>query len=284
MSDLPVPKFKIGDVVFRPAFTLTTAQLPCPDCNDTKKWKAVAPSGIKHTVSCPRCSSRYFRNSQDPPALTYQRAEPHVQRLTLGSITLRSHPHNHRESIEYMAHETGIGSGGLHYEDDLCATMDEANQVAIAKAGAKNAEIELTPPYLEARHFSDLNFDAARAEFIRSVVWNATYAYNRVCASVEELLPGKDRPDAPKTLEDLHGCLREVLESESSKWNGPPPLATLLTKVRAVIDVLISDSADILDVLNAVKRLDESIAKDEKLRDLLNLLTPVKEATADVDL
>ena len=65
MTDIPVPKYAIGDVVYRPRVDHATESLPCPDCLDSKRWTATSPAGEQHEIACPRCSDQYAHSGVD---------------------------------------------------------------------------------------------------------------------------------------------------------------------------------------------------------------------------
>jgi hypothetical protein len=123
--NLPMPRYKHGDIVWTYHINSTKALHECPDCLGTKKWEATSPAGEKHTVSCPRCESMSYLDRSIPP-LTYTKSVVEVRRLTVGSIQVDTKERNGGPQISYMAHETGIGSGSIWAEDRLFATAEAA--------------------------------------------------------------------------------------------------------------------------------------------------------------
>lgn len=122
-------KFAVGDVVWAASVDRETKKLPCPDCKDSRKWKAVSPAGAEHEINCPRCSTNYMGNSD--LRLTYSVATPRVRKLTVGSVEYHSVGFGGGPpETKYMCHETGIGSGQVYNDDDLY-TSEEA---ALARA------------------------------------------------------------------------------------------------------------------------------------------------------
>lgn len=130
-------KYTIGDVVYRAGTVTVSKQHPCPDCKDTRKWKAVSPAGTEYDFGCPRCTSRFQSNTD--LSLKYAEYEGTVERLTIGSV--RTDSHSDRK-VEYMCHETGVGSGSVYSQDDLFPDYDLAFEAAKAKAASSNVAVE----------------------------------------------------------------------------------------------------------------------------------------------
>lgn len=126
-------KYSIGDVVYCASTTIEKKQHPCPDCLDTKKWKAISPAGGEYEFSCPRCSrSNYLSNSG--LSLDYSIFVPLTSKLTIGSVRVDT-----SDKTQYMCVETGVGSGSLYDEDRLFPTELEAHAAAQVMASASNA-------------------------------------------------------------------------------------------------------------------------------------------------
>lgn len=133
-------KFSVGDRVWHASTTTEQRQHPCPDCKDTREWKAIAPSGDEFTFRCPRCAARYRSNND--LSLTYTAATPTATQYTIGSVRHDSAGHCGigGPRTEYMCRETGVGSGSIYKEADLFHTKEDALRVAAAKANAINAD------------------------------------------------------------------------------------------------------------------------------------------------
>lgn len=134
-------KYQIGDVVFCGTTERKTLQHPCPDCLGSRKWKVVSPAGGEHEFACPRCSARYHSNTD--LRLDYQSAQPRVYKRTIGSVRYHSKGEwgDVGPSVEYMCHETGVGSGSCYKEAALHATEAEALALAQTEADAINADL-----------------------------------------------------------------------------------------------------------------------------------------------
>lgn len=162
-------KFQIGDTVYKVTTTEVCKSHPCPDCLGEGKWKATSPAGTDYTFTCPRCSTSY--QSHDAMCLKYYERAPRVDRLTIGSIRVDTHDD---KPVSYMCHQTGVGSGTIHYESDLFADEQEAQTVATLRASKETAETErLVTRYNRTLALSDyqlenavtLDLQAARFKF-----------------------------------------------------------------------------------------------------------------------
>jgi hypothetical protein len=132
-------KFDVGSVVWRASTTTEQRHRPCPDCLGSREWTATSPAGAEYKVPCPRCGGGYQSNRD--LSLDYVVHAPCAQRLTIGLVKPNGSwdsPPRH----QYMAVETGIGSGSLYNEDDLFASEEEALSVAKARADAANLDHE----------------------------------------------------------------------------------------------------------------------------------------------
>lgn len=190
-------KFNIGDVVYKAWTTTVRKQHPCPDCNGSRKWKAVSPAGGEYEFGCPRCGGGY--QSDRDLSLDYSEFAPSVQRLTIGSV--RTNSASDDRSVEYMCRETGVGSGTIHSEADLFHTEEEAMRAAEVKAKAQNANTEwVVKQYDKSLSLSDYQIEnaalkSAKDQKIRhSVDLQMLFGDLRDCVTIEEVT---------KTLDDF---------------------------------------------------------------------------------
>lgn len=197
MSDIPTPKYHLGSVVYHPITEQVQQTLPCPDCLGKREWTAVSPAGETHTVACPRCTGQYAHSGNDKlPSLRIMRLVGAVRRLTIGSIRINTHPSPHgEEKVEYMATETGVGSGGIYRESTLFADESIALEVANARAGIENAKIDLEPRVIEARRFSGLTYTSAASMMLKDNIFNAWAAFRNLSYAIENWLPDESRND-----------------------------------------------------------------------------------------
>lgn len=132
-------KYSVGDVVFYASTYDVIKQHPCPDCKGSRQWKAVAPSGLEYTFSCPRCSLRFSNN--DKLSLHYAAYAPSVRQLTIGQVRAVFPPKDDA-AAEYMCVETGVGSGSIYREEMLFTTEAEAMACATALAARQSSTIK----------------------------------------------------------------------------------------------------------------------------------------------
>jgi hypothetical protein len=225
----PTPRYQISAVVYCPTIDRTTATLSCPDCHGTREWWAVSPAGERHTIACPRCTDQYARSGRDQlPSLQVTRYVPRVSRLTIGSITVRTHPHYNDDHVEYMANETGVGSGSIYRESDLYPNEFAALEAATVDANLKNVEVDANPKVTVARAFSGLTFTTAALAALKNGVFNSWQAFRSLGYEIESLLPDDPRRDT----EEQHQ-FREALE-RYGKYGG-----TYLPIERHPIDAVI---------------------------------------------
>lgn len=189
-------KYSVGDLVYRAGTMTKVFMRDCPDCQGSKQWDAISPAGKQYQFACPRCSASY--QSERDLDLKYTQFVASVQPLTIGSIRVDTHD---ERPISYMCVETGVGSGSIHYEEDLFPTEDEARRAAEQKAAAQNISTEwVVKQYdrtlkLSDYQLSDATMKSARDMKIRHEVdLQLLFDDLRNCETIE---------DVQKTLEDF---------------------------------------------------------------------------------
>lgn len=157
---IPAPKFGIGDKVFFANAITTQTRLPCPDCLESRKWKAIAPSGVEVEMECPRCA----RNSYDGAlSLRVMKFTPEVRRMTIGLVRIEASSDGSLR-VEYMCEETGVGSGSIFREEQLYADEAEAKLAADAYCAERQAEWDSKPQMADAKARAAMGyFDAVRS-------------------------------------------------------------------------------------------------------------------------
>jgi hypothetical protein len=201
-------KFDVGDTVWFASTVTTQFQHACPDCLDSKEWEAKSPAGSTFKVACPRCSQTY--QAHDELRLTYTKYTPNVRKLTIGSVrasTIVGDAWN--EGNEYMALETGVGSGSVYREPNLFATEADALVAAQAKADAANVDpaFWVAKQYNKSVRFCDYELKDARinaAKTERSMLaYSTQYLISdlRDCSTIGEVTRELDvwaeREDVP---------------------------------------------------------------------------------------
>ncbi|UIJ43762.1 hypothetical protein LZK98_11735 [Sphingomonas cannabina] len=140
-SDMPTPRYKIGDKVWYASTNAAGSAFNCPDCNGTGKWKAVSPAGTEADIACPRCDGRTKLTQHSYVACTVP--------LTIGQVRIewpKSSFDRDDDPVSYMCNETGIGGGSVYRES--CLFDNEADAYASAKAMAdeQNAKLDENQP------------------------------------------------------------------------------------------------------------------------------------------
>ena len=191
-TDIPTPKFRIGQQVFHPSTYGATGQYPCPDCLGSGKWKVTTPAGSEMATGCQRCGSY---SSSDIPSLKYRTWKGSVQSLTIGSVqinTAAGESHWQRDPVQYMCRETGIGSGTIYDERKLFETEEEAQQIANAQAAEANSKESATPKRLEMERVSHLHLEAAHLDAFKNGLWQSWYRYRDLREKLEEWRSGEN--------------------------------------------------------------------------------------------
>lgn len=194
-------KFSIGDTVYSARLTTQGKQHPCPDCLGAHKWTAKSPAGREYEFSCPRCGGGY-QHDRDL-SLNYSVFVPSIDRLTIGQV--RAEHGSCAEKTQYMCHETGIGSGTLHSEDDLFATESEAFEAATVKAKIANAETSwVVEQYNKSLMVSGYQLSDATVKVEEDRLSKIRITLNylvddlRGCSSIEEVQREIDKFDETK--------------------------------------------------------------------------------------
>jgi hypothetical protein len=71
MTNIPTPRYAIGDTVFVGNTEQRRTKHACPDCLGTGKWEVTTPAGGKFSAVCLRCSG-YSRPADLPPLDTME--------------------------------------------------------------------------------------------------------------------------------------------------------------------------------------------------------------------
>ena len=122
MSDLPIPKYKIGDKIFSASRLRQCKKVQCPDCLGRKIWSVTAPSGETWETACGTCERGYMGSLGE---VDRWEVDDHIEQLTIGSVQIDT-ANTPEETVRYMCRETGIGSGSVYYEPRLHPTFDAA--------------------------------------------------------------------------------------------------------------------------------------------------------------
>jgi hypothetical protein len=118
------PKFKIGQEVIGVHVGWLSEKVQCPDCLGTREWSVNLPSGEEFQHDCQTCRCGYYSSG----FVTNYGDKASLRNLTIGSVQINTA--EEKEPVRYMCVETGIGTGTLHAERTLFATIEEANAFA----------------------------------------------------------------------------------------------------------------------------------------------------------
>lgn len=179
-------KYSIGDKVWLASTTTERRQHDCPDCNNTKQWKAISPAGEEYTFACPRCSASYKSNHE--LSLDYSAFTPTVRQLTIGSVRHNSHPGSYDHGTQYMCVETGVGGGSVYDEAKLFPTKEEAEIAAALMAADQNKTTDwIVKLYNKSLEISDYQLSSAAMQSAkeaeskaRSLLWNLNDLFEQI--------------------------------------------------------------------------------------------------------
>lgn len=136
-------KYDIGQRVHKISRLHQTIGTPCESCGGTGKLALV--NGGSVPCSGWTGGNRHCDRGKVRTELVF-RWTP-TETLTVGQITAKvTAPHQYNDpdrdnAVAYMCHETGVGSGTVHYERDLFATRDEA----LAECAVRNVGCDVSP-------------------------------------------------------------------------------------------------------------------------------------------
>jgi hypothetical protein len=266
MSDLPTPKYRIGQTVWFAATRSTTATLPCPDCLGKKVWKVEMPSGATLETPCQRCQGGYLSSGRqdDCLRLDYQAYEAAPGSFIIENVEARTKGHFAGEGPEI----TYWSNNGGRKEDALFATEEEARARSQVMADEANAKIVQEPAVLEQRHIGTLKIDEALYNEFKNGLWSSWYRYRSLLDRMTEVLDGID-DDKPLTKGQIKQ-LDEAIRFEANYYaKQPHPMDDLIKAAHVLLDESVPSSEGFVAMQNAVLALPEALHKP---------FLPVKEA------
>lgn len=185
LTELPTPKWKVGDTVFTVETRDGQETAQCPDCLGTGTWEVRSRAGFETTAQCPRCNGAGKLGLRSRVAL--------VRQLTVGSLRVSTVAYHDDEHVEYMCDETGVGSGSIWRESRLRATREEATEAAEFAAAIERDGLDKGLPGEERRQIRYLNKYQMRDAELKSSdhrAWSAEYDYNRLMEKIASLEAG----------------------------------------------------------------------------------------------
>jgi predicted nucleic acid-binding Zn ribbon protein len=167
----PTPKYQIGDRVLVAHWTTDEVREVCPDCGGTKVVKVVLASGEEIEARCQHCSVGF----QSRGYVTKNVYVPRVWHGTVGSVRMDT---NDKRPVSYMLVETGVGTGSVHYEENLFDNAEDATAAATRKAKRQQELIQKqNEEQRKSRRLKDLRYQERWERHSKAL-----------CAAVAELL------------------------------------------------------------------------------------------------
>lgn len=244
LTQIPTPKYHVGQKVFWAHTSQTQVMLPCPDCLGTRTWKVITPGGTELETECQRCE----RYQHDLPSIRINEHTPVVRELTIGSIRIDTAPSYGKEShVEYMCEETGVGSGSIYEQHNLYATRDEALAVATLKAAVLNEKENLKPSRLEARRISGFRLKDATLKDLEAKRYKARCLADHLRSLVEEQQSehveyNGDKKDRDELLEELERLLRFYADPD---YVGEPTREDTDARIKAAIKTCLTAGLEV---------------------------------------
>lgn len=238
-SDLPTPKFRIGQTVYYQDTDKVVEQLDCPDCLGTKKWRVDLPSGEAHDVACQRCcGGMTYSRADELPTLNYEVFKPVARPFLIANVEAKA-----RGWHGEKAPEVRYGNSDSQWRDEPYLFADEADALALAviSAAGQNAKAEAKAERIQLRNIGALKFDEARYDQFSNGLWNAWYAYRDLTGKLTEHLDRDDGRPSSEVLEGLRDDLRWDLDYHTRQER---PLDVL---VEAVESALAGDATKLAD-------------------------------------
>ena len=188
MSDLPTPKYRIGQRVYRADMAREVRHWPCPDCLGTKKWKLTTPAGGEAEVSCRRCGNVRISTGghRDLPSVDYEFYVGIAVPFVVERVEAQSSPHfTGDDVVKYWSGHGGMSERDL-YDDEKIALV-----VARLRAAARNEEAAREPRAMEARELAGLDFHLAAGRVEWSNYYDSWRLARHYREAIESLLEDK---------------------------------------------------------------------------------------------
>lgn len=234
MTEIPTPRFKVGDTIWYADIERVRKQHPCPDCLGSKVWRAVTPAGSEIEFPCLRCSPGFNRNDEIP-SLEYSEFVARPVPMTIASIEVRTGTFAHddwRSNITYFNQDGCCGT--TIAEHRAFASEEDAMISARLKAAEANEPV-ISAAKLKAARMSSFTYRDAGMEKARRDVWNAWYAPRCLLDQITSLIDdkvltprekvegfeeayrdyrGNDRDAPSEQIDKIMRAAREVLPAE----------------------------------------------------------------------
>lgn len=213
LTEVPVPKYRIGQTVYRATTTTENVALPCPDCLGKRTWEIVTPGGTRLETPCLRCQG-YIRNL---PSLHGKRHVPAVVKASIASVRIDTGTGwSERDYVEYTL--DNAGSGSYYGESQLYDNEALTLEVATAMAHDRNKQDAASPERLEDGKLNELRLDSALTKELEMQRYKARRLADRVKDLVDvqqdEFVKEKGNYlERSELLEELESLLRHYTDA-----------------------------------------------------------------------
>lgn len=233
MSDLPVPKYAVGQQLWYANTERVERKHDCPDCLGQHKWSLSTPAGETYEVPCQRCNDKWNFNDLVPLRYAEQTAAPK-------SFIVK----NIEASTDRWGEGPGVSYDG-RAENGLFPDEASALSASEALAMVHNAKEAKTPERIAQKHLASLTYADARFDQFKNGLWNAWYAYRDTIEKVAGYLEDKTTLNSEDTR-----YLRDDIKWTSQYYRKQDrPLDAL---VDAVASALKGDASGLEGAFNAL--------------------------------
>lgn len=123
--------FSIGTTIYVPQISQDSEPVPCPDCNDTHKWRVTAVGGLNLEIDCPRCHGGKSQYDFLKPQRRTRTAK--VVECVVREVTVRqSRAYQSEDIVTRVHYETSPATGSID-QASAFTTREEAEAAAQAK-------------------------------------------------------------------------------------------------------------------------------------------------------
>lgn len=247
LTEVPTPKYRVGQRVFYPYTQTHSVEADCPDCLGQKEWRVCTPAGETIAVGCGTCDGRGKVTTPTRHHVGY------TKQMTVGSIKIDTgdvpddgDSGSYRWPVCYMCEETGVGSGSVYTERRLCET--EAEAVEMADDMARTSNLEAKKEEVKAHggvrdgHLRIVD-DAYHAA--RQLVWDGYWQLRRLTENLRGLVDDDRASWAGNTAEHLAGLVAEAMDDAvryTARYTARGPLEKMIELVDELSAVLAVDA------------------------------------------
>lgn len=133
-DEVPRPKYRIGQLIYRPGFERSSELPPCPDCAGSKEWTITTPAGTTFKATCQTCGTYSSRLRRVPVC------KPTVTPMVIRGIEAKSSPGYDNDRVRYYSEASC--TGWVLSEVDVFTDEQKAWEFARLKAAEATAELQ----------------------------------------------------------------------------------------------------------------------------------------------